>query len=86
MPGAQRHRITSVKDALLALKCPTGAQAGSASAFQSGLCEMELINGRETMDMGDPRYWDCRGGKLEQLLPLQPVQMLIQTQCWPRSR
>lgn len=71
MPEAKRHGTTSVKAALLALKRPTGAQAGTASVIQSELCEMELINGKGTTDMGDPRYWDCRERELEQLLPLK---------------
>lgn len=76
MPEAQRQGMTPVKDALLALKGPTGAPAGAASALQSGLCEMELIHGRGTMDRGDPSCWDCREGKLE-LLP-KPVLALLQ--------
>lgn len=80
MPEAKRHGITSVKDALLALKCPKGAQAGTASAVQSELCEMELINGKGIVDMADPRYCNGREGKLEQLLLLKGVQMQIQTQ------
>lgn len=71
MPEAKRHGITSVRDALLALKCPTGVQAGKNSEFQSELWEMELIYGKGTIDMGDPRYWDCRERKLEQLLTLK---------------
>lgn len=86
MPEAKRHGITSVKAALLALKCPTGAQAGPASVIQLKLCEMELINGKGTTGMGDPRYWDCRDGKQEQLPPLKGVQMQLQSQCWPQVR
>lgn len=41
---------------------------------------MELINGKGTMGIGDPRY---REGKLEQLLPLKGVQMQIKPRAGP---